>query len=216
MRSVAAPFIRDNYDVSQIPYGLPPEAEMAAEIAWQDAEDRERSAERRALFEALRDRLDRNPTSREMSDERDRLSDLECRRQQAELHRHQRATAARQAPGHVAAPQVARQPRERAGRPAARPLAAVPKASGSDGDGPPAVSLTDLSGPQLCGFETARQWKEALHQLGVPHTKIGRRTLCLVADWTAAIETRCKPAAAPAVPAWAGELLATARRGGRR
>ncbi len=59
-------------------------------------------------------------------------------------------------------------------------------------------------------------WRRALVELSVPHARVGRRTLCLAADWLAAVQRRSgvEPSGAERTEA---EIVQLAARGrGRR
>jgi hypothetical protein len=50
-----------------------------------------------------------------------------------------------------------------------------------------AVTITDRTCELATGL-SPRPWRRALEELGVPHTRVGRRTVCTVAAWVLAIE----------------------------
>jgi hypothetical protein len=51
------------------------------------------------------------------------------------------------------------------------------------------LSITDRNCDALTGF-APRAWRKALVSMQVPHTKVGRKTICRADDWLAAISHR--------------------------
>lgn len=51
----------------------------------------------------------------------------------------------------------------------------------------PPVTISDDQALATTGL-TPRQFRAALRELGVPHAKIGRRTVCRVDAWLAAVD----------------------------
>lgn len=61
------------------------------------------------------------------------------------------------------------------------------------------VSISDATALATTGL-TPRQWRAALRTLGVPHAKVGRRTVCSAAAWVEAI-ARASGVATDSAPA---------------
>lgn len=70
----------------------------------------------------------------------------------------------------------------------------------SDVNGPRALSITDRNCDALTGL-APRGWRKALISMQVPHTRVGRRTICRADDWLAAISRQAGrgPLVAPEV-----------------
>ena len=77
------------------------------------------------------------------------------------------------------------------------------------------VTISDATAPATTGL-TPRQWRAALRTLGVPHTKIGRRTVCRADAWLAAIDRASGVAAEHASAPWDEQAtIVAAARGSR-
>ena len=137
------------------------------------------------------------------------------------------ALHARRASQHFVARLRVKSPQTGSSRAPRRARAARPRPTtcGDADDGPPPrpgpspVTITDQTCAAATGLEP-RTWKRRLVDWGVPHGRVGRRTLCLASDWASAVARvigRKTPVegAAPE-PHWYERASAALRAGGRR
>jgi hypothetical protein len=75
-----------------------------------------------------------------------------------------------------------------------------------------AATISDKTCFAICGIEP-KPWRALLDELGVPHCKIHRRTVCSVADWLAAI---ARLSGAPPRSDWSEERMIELASRGRR
>jgi hypothetical protein len=81
---------------------------------------------------------------------------------------------------------------------------------------PPAapVSISDRNCLEATGL-APRAWRRALVELNIPHARVGRRTVCTVGAWLAAIERASGAASRPASAHTRVEIVALAATGKR-
>lgn len=76
-----------------------------------------------------------------------------------------------------------------------------------------AVTITDQTCREACGFECSKSWKRAVVALKVPHAIIGRRWVVVAEDWIAAIRREAGATNAPTLTD--AQVIELASRRGR-
>ena len=78
------------------------------------------------------------------------------------------------------------------------------------------VTISDATALPTTGL-TPRQFRAALRRLGVPHVRLGRRTLCRADAWSEAIDRAAgAPTRAAANPEWDEDTIIAAAAGGSK